>query len=64
MFCVERRGKEWPYLYDEMTMVAGQCLFRGLSYTELKKLGLSLSLSSLDETIEMVEQAIAQEEKA
>ncbi len=63
LFCVERRGKDWPALYDEMARVAGQHLFRGLSYTELKELGLSLSLNSLDETIQLVKQAIAQDQE-
>ena len=60
LFCVERRGKNWPALYDEMAIVAGQYQFRGLGHDELRQLGLSLALDHLDETIEMVEQAIAQ----
>jgi len=63
LFCVERRGSDWPALYDEMATVSGQRLFRGLGYTELKQLGLSLALDSLDETIQLVNQAIAQEEQ-
>ncbi|MBC8511467.1 MAG: hypothetical protein H8D32_00610 [Dehalococcoidia bacterium] len=60
LFCVERRGKEWPAIYDEMALVAGQRLFRGLDYTELKQLGLSLAASNLDRLIEQVEQVTAQ----
>ena len=63
LFCIERRGEDWPAIYDEMARVAGQRLFRGLGYTELKKLGLSLSLNGLDETIQLVKRATTQGEK-
>jgi len=63
LFCVERRGKGWPALYDEMAMVAGQGLFRGLGRTELGQLGFSLALGRLDETIELVKQAIAHDDQ-
>ncbi|MBL7209351.1 MAG: hypothetical protein ISS52_04565 [Dehalococcoidia bacterium] len=59
LFCVERRGREWPAIYDEMALVAGQQLFRGLGYTELKQLGLSLAASNLDTLIQQVEQVTA-----
>ena len=64
LFCVDRRGADWPALYDEMAGVAGQRLFRGLGRTELKQLGLSLALDSVDKTLEQVKQAIAQGEQA
>jgi hypothetical protein len=64
LFCVDRRGAEWPALYDEMAGVAGQRLFRGLGRTELKQLGLSLALDGVDKTLEQVKQAIAQGEQA
>ena len=60
LFCVERRGKEWPALYDEMARVAGQRLFRGLGYAELKQLGFSLSSSNLDNLIRFVAQVTSQ----
>ncbi|MBM3119105.1 MAG: hypothetical protein FJ006_06055 [Chloroflexi bacterium] len=60
LFCVERRGIEWPALYDEMARVAGQRLFRGLGRAELKQLGLSLALDSLDKTLELVKQVTVQ----
>jgi len=60
LFCAERRGAEWPVIYDEMTRVAGQRLFRGMGHLELKQLGLSFSLSGLDKTIELVKQATSQ----
>ena len=31
-FCFERKGAEWPVLYDEMCYVAGKRLYRGLGY--------------------------------
>ena len=64
LFCVDRRGADWPVLYDEMALVAGQRLFRGLGRAELKRLGLSLALGSLDETLEMVKRATAQGRQA
>ena len=54
LFCIHRRGKEWPALYDEMCWVAGHRLFRGLGYTELSKMGLSFGLNSIDDTIMIV----------
>ena len=54
-FCIQRHGQGWPALYDEMCWVAGHRLFRGLGYTDLKKMGLSLSLTSMDDTIRIVE---------
>ena len=63
VFCVERRGKEWPALYDEMAMVAGEGLFRGLGHAELRQLGLSLALDRLDETIDLINQAVGQDDQ-
>jgi len=54
LFCAERRGSEWPVIYDEMALVAGQKLYKGLGRTELEHLGLSLSLGNLDKTLELV----------
>ena len=54
-FCIQRNGKEWPALYDEMCWVAGRRLFRGLGYTELRRLGLSFSLTNIEDTIRMVD---------
>lgn len=63
LFCIERRGTEWPALYDEMARVAAQRLFRGLGIAELREMGLSLALDSLDKTFELVKQVISQSEK-
>ncbi len=58
-FCVERRGKEWPAIYDEMASVARQRLFRGLGYDELKRCGLSLCASGADQLREVIARVIA-----
>ncbi len=55
LFCICRQGKEWPALYDEMCWVAGQRLYRGMGYDELRSLGLSLSLTNIEDTIKMVD---------
>jgi hypothetical protein len=60
LFCMDRRGADWPVLYDEMALVAGQRLFKGLGRAELEKLGLSLALDSLDRTLELVRWVVAQ----
>ncbi len=54
-FCVRRHGKEWPALYDEMCWVAGHRLFRGLSYDDLRRVGLSLSINAIENTIKIVD---------
>ena len=55
LFCVQRQGKAWPALYDEMCWVAGRRLFMGLSYGDLRRLGLSFSLTNMKDTIKMVD---------
>jgi hypothetical protein len=59
LFCVQRQGKGWPALYDEMCLVAGHRLFMGLSYDDLRKLGLSFSLTNIEDTIRMVDAVTA-----
>ena len=61
LFCAEQRGSEWPVIYDEMALAAGQRSFRGLGHSELKQLGLSLGIGSLEETIRLVNQATVQD---
>ncbi len=60
LFCVQRNGKEWPALYDEMCWVAGRRLFKGMGYSELREMGLSLSLTSIDDTIRLVDIVMAE----
>jgi hypothetical protein len=62
LFCVRRRGKNWPALYDEMARVAGQRLFKGLGYSELRQIGLSLAASNIDNLIRFVDQITSPED--
>ncbi len=57
-FCAQRRGDHWPDLYDEMCRVASRKLYHGFGYTELNRMGLSLSLDVLDKTAKMVDMAM------
>ena len=61
LFCAQRNHKQWPALYDEMCLVIGQRLFRGLGYSELRKVGISLSLTNIENTIRMVDAVTAQQ---
>ena len=49
-FCYKRREVEWPQLYDEMCYVAGNRLYKGLGYDELKEAGLDVTLVGLART--------------
>ena len=60
LFCIRRRGTEWPALYDEMCWVARRGLYDGLFYDELRRAGLSLSLNDLDQTSTVVDIVIHQ----
>ena len=62
LFCIHRGDNEWPALYDEMCWVAGHRLFQGLGYAELRKAGLSLGLTNIEDTISMVDTITAQVE--
>jgi hypothetical protein len=62
LFCARRSGKSWPAIYDEMVLVAGQRLYKDMSYSELKQLGLSLRINGLDETIRLVRQAVVEDQ--
>jgi len=61
LFCIDRRGSDWPVLYDEMALVAGQRLFKGLGRDELEQMGLSLALDSVDRTLELVRGVMSQQ---
>ena len=61
-FCVGRRGREWPAIYDEIARVAALRLYKGMNYLELKRLGLSLAASNLNELIQLVD-SVADGEK-
>jgi hypothetical protein len=49
-FCFRRRAVGWPQIYDEMCYVAGNRLYKGLGYEELKDAGLDFTLSGLART--------------
>ena len=59
LFCAERQDRGWPALYDEMCQVAGRRLFQGLGYSDLRTLGLSFSLSHIENTHRTVDTVIA-----
>jgi hypothetical protein len=54
LYCT-REEKQWPDLYDEMCRVAGRGLYQGLRHRDLRRLGFSLSLNHLENTIQMIE---------
>jgi len=58
LFCIGRRGREWPALYDEMWWVSRRRLYHGLHYDELRGLGLSLGLNDLEQTKSIVDTVI------
>jgi hypothetical protein len=64
LFCVDRRGSEWPALYDEMCRVAGRRLFLNMGYTELNRMGLSFGLDNIEHTIQMVDAVIARRQNS
>jgi hypothetical protein len=55
LFCIQRRSSKWPDIYDEMVNVAGQRLFHGIGYDDLKCLGLSFAASNATTLKELVE---------
>ncbi len=63
VYCHQLHGKEWPALYDDMCQVAGHRLFRGLGYEDLRKVGISLSLNHVADTIKMVDIVTAERQK-
>jgi hypothetical protein len=56
MFCFARRGAGWPSLYDEMCYAAGNRLYRGLGYEELREAGLDFTLGGLGTTSRLVKE--------
>ena len=63
MFCVERAGKEWPGICDEMANVAGRRLYKGMGHAELKDIGLFLGISNVEKLRLQVEQVVSEYEK-
>jgi hypothetical protein len=54
-FCMCRCDRQWPALYDEMCRVAARRLYKGMGYTELRKLGLYFGLGGIDKTARLFE---------
>jgi hypothetical protein len=54
-YCLQLHGKEWPALYDDMCQVVGHRLFRDMGYEDLRRVGISLSLNHMADTIKMVD---------
>ena len=52
-FCFARKAVGWPQLYDEMCYVAGNKLFQGLGYEELREAGLDFTLAGMGRTSRM-----------
>ena len=63
-FCFARRSVEWPLLYDEMCFVAGNRLFKGLGYGELKEAGLDLTLGGMGRTSRLANEVTKQIRRA
>ena len=64
LFCIGRRGSEWPVLYDEMCRVAGRRLFRDMGYAELNRSGLSFGLDNIEHTIQMVDAVLTHKQNS
>ncbi|HUP82574.1 MAG TPA: hypothetical protein VM284_00090 [Candidatus Limnocylindria bacterium] len=60
-FCYRRRHVAWPALYDEMSVVAGHGLFRGMGYADLAERGVSLCLGELPRMAVLTERVIREE---
>jgi hypothetical protein len=60
-FCYRRRHVAWPALYDEMSVVAGHGLFRGMSFLDLAEHGVSMSLPELPRLAALTERVIREE---
>ena len=60
-FCYRRRHVAWPALYDEMSVVAGHGLFRGMGYADLAEHGVSLCLPELPRLSALTQRVIAEE---
>lgn len=54
-FCIDRRGRQWPTLYDEMCRVAARRLYKGMGYAELRKAGICFGLGGLDKTARLLD---------
>lgn len=51
------RDTPWTNVYDEMCRVARSRAFRGMGYAELSDVGVSLSITGLDRTCQLLDTA-------
>ncbi len=51
------RGTPWTTVYDEMCRVARCRDFRGMGYSELSAIGVSLSITGVDHICRLVDRA-------
>ncbi len=63
-FCFRRRSVDWPFLYDEMCYVAGNRLYKGLGYEELREAGLDFTLVGLARTSRIASEVTKQMRQA
>jgi hypothetical protein len=61
-FCYRRRRVAWPALYDEMSVVAGRSLFRGMGYCELAERGISFCLEDLPRLVALSERVVREDQ--
>lgn len=61
-FCYRRRRVGWPALYDEMSVVAGRSLFRGMGYCELAEHGISFCLDDLPRMVTLTERVVREDQ--
>ena len=61
-FCYRRRRVGWPALYDEMSVVAGRSMFRGMSYCDLAEHGISFCLEDLPRLVALTERVVREDQ--
>jgi hypothetical protein len=58
------RSTPWTLVYDEMCRVVRSRAFRGMGYAELSDAGVSLSITGLDQTCQLLDEAWEQIDEA
>ena len=61
-FCYRRRRVAWPALYDEMSVVAGRGLFRGMNYCALAEHGISFCLEDLPRLVALTGRVVREDQ--
>jgi hypothetical protein len=60
-FCYLRRRVSWPEIYDDMCAVAARGSFRGWSFTDLARNGISFTIADLPGLATIVERVVDEE---